>query len=136
MKNLIFGLILVISVSSLACDCGPRLSPEESYEEASAVFVATTTTDSRAIDNVVYDFEDGEPPFRMQVNSYGVQILAPIKGQLENVDVVTTGVSRSMCGIDFKKDGTYLIYAYATKYPAQDNKSFLQTSYCTRTQEL
>ncbi len=87
-----------------ACSCGPVGSPAEALADADSVFAGKVTS-IRPL---------GHPPFRLSsADPVGVefQVSRVWKGPRRETAVIETELSEISCGYEFKKGGTYIVYA-------------------------
>ncbi len=121
LKLLIFSsLVALLSATSvIACSCMPTAGPEKEIEQADAVFAGKVISSKRQ--NGARPFDDIEVEFVVD---------RVWKGQVTKRFRIFTAESSASCGYRFKKNRTYLVYAYG-----KGNEG-LQTGICSRTRRL
>jgi hypothetical protein len=113
-----FAILLALigpSGVAAACECPPPPDALDALRDSTAVFVGT-----------VERIDDPQPSLRTQRSFpyllYDVPAYAPRsisfavsqiwRGPPYRTIVITTGISRSQCGVDVRVGTTYLVYAY------------------------
>jgi len=121
LKLLVFSSLvaLLIATSAIACTCMPTAGPEKELEQADAVFAGKVSSSKRH--NGARPFDDVEVEFVVE---------RVWKGQVTKRFRIFTGSSSDSCGYRFKKNRTYLVYAYGKVDEG------LQTGICSRTRRL
>lgn len=119
MKNLTTLLIVAVlalpAPPVLACSCPPPPPPKEAMEKSTAVFSGK-----------VLKVEVDEAKHQRTVT---IEVERAWKGMDRKTVVITTGSNDGICGYNFQKDRSYLVYA-----DGEDGK--LSTNICTRTKGI
>lgn len=121
LKLLVFSSLVAFlgATSAIACTCMPTPDPEKEFEQADAVFAGTVISSRKR--NGARPLEDIE-----------VELVVDRvwKGQVTKRFRIFTAESSDSCGYRFKKNRTYLVYAYGK------GNDGLQTGICSRTRRL
>lgn len=118
--------------TTFACSCVSGISQEESFNNAKAVFsgrVLSIDENEGFTDKIIGFFD---PPFSSS-REVKIQVLDSWKGIDSDVVTVATGRGDGDCGVAFRKNEEYLIYAYDA---SERFKTRLGTDSCNRTQTL
>ena len=121
---IILGFLLIIPTKSFCCTC-PRITPQEAFQGADAVFqgqVIAIKSEQEAQDRMD---NAGNPIFYTKVITH-FQILDVWKG-VKTPTVIISSIQNSTCHYGFNTPLPYLVYA--TKTTAGDT---LTTSVCRR----
>ncbi|MGH2791640.1 MAG: hypothetical protein ACRDJ0_11775 [Actinomycetota bacterium] len=115
------GLVFAIPGPAYACSCAPPPPVEKAIEQSDAVFTGTVTA--------------SEPPTGDDIQSsvepitYTFAVDRVVAGDVGSEVKVTTAAMEASCGIEFRKDTRYVVFA-------TDSGGFLETSLCTRTEQI
>lgn len=114
--SVLFLLLAFNAQKTYACSCIPPAPVEESLKKSTAVFSAE-----------VISITENEAKF---IKTVKLKLKKSWKGKLAKTLTITTGLNSAMCGYEFVKGKTYLIYANGK------NTKTLSASLCSRTGEL
>ena len=115
-----FFTLMIFSLSpALACSCGPSPDPKVALEGATAVFAGKV---------IAIEEEEHEQDVKLQIK---IDVSKCWKGVTSTTVIVTTRHSTAACGYPFEISKEYLVYAQSVK-----GQEYLQTNFCSRTQEL
>lgn len=121
----LIACLAMLSLPAMACNCANSFSPQAQLDASSAVF-------SGKVVRIKWYEKTLQRMNRM--NAYQIMIVTfqpsrVWKGQsMPEIDVETPDPENDDCGVDFKKDQEYLVYAVM--------KQRLETDACARTKLL
>jgi hypothetical protein len=116
MRHLLVALLIGPAVdSTLACSCPPPPAVKVALEQSSAVFSGK-----------VLKVEVDEAKHQRTVT---IEVVRAWKGMEKKTVVITTGSNDGICGYNFQKDMSYLVYA-------NGEVGTLSTNICTRTKGI
>lgn len=104
MRNIMKLLIILLTIFPLklfACSCTEDVNLEFLAEKSEAVFIGVATSK-----NVFFSFSE---------NEYKFKVKGLIKGSIGDEVKVITNSSANSCGLDYKKDQEYIIFAFKNK---------------------
>ena len=122
------SVMLLATFSARACSCLPAPPPKEALAKADAVFSGTVESVERSSDKSTNDGKESVHE-RFKVT---VRVTESWKGTNAATLVVYTELDGAMCGYDFAKGSSYLIYAHGGGVSGKD----LLVSLCSRTGPL
>jgi hypothetical protein len=116
---LLVGLaMIVLRSSAAACSCVGETDPKTAVRQSNAVF------SGRAVDERVLTPNNPDPELREREITF--EVTSIWKGDLRRRVRVRTAIDNAMCGYDFRRGITYLVYAWS-------ERGGLRTNNCSRT---
>jgi hypothetical protein len=121
MKNMLLSLLAIIALfsintQSMACSCGPKMTPCEAYGFNSVIFIGLVTSSHITTDN------------RVTYRRYQIKVEESFIGSMAQTIEATS--DNWTCGYEFEEGKRYLIYAHAP------GKGVVSVSYCSRTRPV
>ena len=110
------ALVVVGATQALACSCIPAQPDKVAAKDAKAVFAGT-----------MVEADVAEPGFSPGVWTFDVNEV--YKGEVERSQEVTSQTQSAACGLIFKEEKRYVVFAY-------ENKGALETNSCMNTRPL
>ena len=120
--------MLLAAFSARACSCLPPPPPKEALANATAVFSGMVESVKRSSEKYTYDGKERIHE-RFKVT---VRVAESWKGTNTATLVIYTDLDGAMCGYNFVKGSSYLIYAHGGGVSGKD----LLVSLCSRTRPL
>lgn len=117
-----FLLISFFPINASACSCAEPFSVEKEFERSNAVFSGK-----------VLEIREKKGLKGYMTRSVLFEVTSTWKGIQQSQIIIATGLGGGDCGIDFKEEQEYLVYAYeSTMY----GEKKLITTICDRTNKL
>jgi hypothetical protein len=120
--------MLLAAFSARACSCLPPPPPKEALAKAEAVFSGTVESVERSSNKSTHDGKE----YIHERFKVTVRVAESWKGTNAAALVVYTELNGAICGYNFVKGSSYLIYAHGGGASGKD----LLVSLCSRTRPL
>ena len=115
------GLVFALPARALACSCVPPPPVEEAIEQSDAVFTGTVTSSEPRTGSKIR--------FSAEPVTYTFTVDRVVAGDVGSTVEVTTAAMEASCGIEFRADTRYVVFA-------TDSGDYLETNSCTRTEPI
>lgn len=120
---LVFCVFVIVQTEVYACSCMEIKKPSTAFQETPLIFVGT-------VKSVAYaDSRELGDEFNFNDQKYTFFVDKALKGVKEDEIDIYTSSQGTACGISFREDGQYLVYAYG----GTEERKYYSTSICSRT---